>query len=146
MSAVRKGYLADFVKAVLRGIWAGFGITDTAVIVIIVLLYLGGQVGLSGGFEEHPPGWLITALAVIFIGFEILRSTYQLYVSERAQREASQAKKQPTTPLAELVTHIVGTDDLGKPGVPQMVSDALTAIREKASLGLLSTWGRRDAN
>ena len=84
---MRKGYVADFVKAVLRGIWDGFGITDTLVIVIIVLFYFSSQLGLHV-FEDHPPAWLVTLIAGIFVAVEALRATYRLYVTERKRREA----------------------------------------------------------
>ena len=77
----------DFIKAVLRGIWDGFGITDTLVIVIIVLFYFSGELGLHV-FEDHPPAWLVTLIAGIFVAFEVLRATYRLYVTERKRREA----------------------------------------------------------
>jgi hypothetical protein len=141
---MRKIYLADFVKAVLRGIWDGFGITDTIIIVIIVLFYLSARMGLSGS-EDHPPAWLVALLASIFVGIEVLRSIYQLYVRERTQREALQTRNtMPSTTLAELVSRVVGTDDWG--AAPQKVSNALIAIREKAASGSLSTWGKNESS
>jgi hypothetical protein len=67
-------------------------------------------------FELHPPAWLITLLAGIFVAFEVLRSTYRLYVTERNRREAYETQKIPSMTLAELVEHIVGTDDWKRSG------------------------------
>jgi hypothetical protein len=80
--------------------------------VIIVSFYFFGRLGISG-FYDHPPTRLIELLAMLFIAYEVLRSVYRLYASERAQREAGQAKKKPTTPLVELAKHIVGTGRIG---------------------------------
>lgn len=75
-------YLRDYLRALLRGVWSGFGITDTLVVVLIVLLFILGWFR-DTHFREHPPAWLVALLASSLIAFEVLRSAYQLYATER---------------------------------------------------------------
>jgi len=82
-------YLVDFRRAFLRALWSGFGITDMAVVVLIVLAYAGTYF-VDIYLEQHPPGSLIAALVVIFIGYEFLRAANRLYAGERARREQLQ--------------------------------------------------------
>jgi hypothetical protein len=87
-------YLRDYLLALTRALWSGFGITDTSVVVLIVFLFL---IGWSTGthFEEHPPAWLVTALASALIVFEVLRTAYQLYAIERERREQLEQERVP---------------------------------------------------
>ena len=66
-----------------------------------------------------------------------------------AERERdSKRKVLPDMALEEVVCQIVGVsaDRLFDYDNPQKVSDALLDIREKALLGAIDTWGRRDCN
>jgi hypothetical protein len=91
---MRGKYLPDYLCALLKGVWSGFGITDTAVVVLIVVAFLlGWFTGTT--FQEHPPGWLITLLASALVAFEVLRSAYQLYATERDQRERLELRLVP---------------------------------------------------
>ena len=82
--------------------------------------------------------WLIAIGATAFTAVQI---QWEL----DKERDKSRTPE-PTVSLAKLVEHIVGTNDMGQQGVPQKTSDALVAIREKARLGLLSVWGRKEAH
>jgi hypothetical protein len=84
-------------------------------------------------------GWWLIAIGAT--GFTAVQIQWEL------DEERDQTRKpEPTVSLEKLIEHIVGTNDMGQQGVPQKTADALVAIREKARLGLLSTWGRKDAN
>jgi hypothetical protein len=79
---VRPRYLSEYLKALLRGVWSGFGLTDTSIVVLIVIAFIGGWF-TDTKFKEHPSAWLITWLALMLIIFEAFRSAYQLYAVER---------------------------------------------------------------
>lgn len=80
-----KSYLRDYVKEVCRAIWSGLGITDTTVIVVILIFVLVNYA--FGTNYEHPSGPLIAVLAISFIVFKVLQGSYQLYARERFRRE-----------------------------------------------------------
>lgn len=86
-------YLSDYLRALLRAVWSGFGITDTLVVVIILILAVTDYI--LGTHYEHPSGVLIAALAVVFILFELCRTSFQLYAGERAERERLQQRMMP---------------------------------------------------
>jgi hypothetical protein len=91
---MHKKYLRDYLLALMRALWSGFGITDTSVVVLIVLIFLSSWF-TGSHFQEHPPGWLITALAFVLIVFEVQRTAYQLYVTEREKREQLDHQRKP---------------------------------------------------
>jgi hypothetical protein len=92
----RNGYLREYFKAVLHGVWSGFERTDTIVVVLIALAYI--VTTFSSYFKEgeyHPPAWLIALLSLCLIAYEIGRAQYQLYVSERKRREILEKQRAP---------------------------------------------------
>jgi hypothetical protein len=121
-----KGYLRDYCWALARAVWSGFGLTDTLVVVLIVLLFLASWFGIPH-VEEHPPGWLVTVLAFAFIGFEVLRSAYHLYAEERHGRERLELLSKPQLGPGEL--HLAPTFKHvpNKPSIP--VTYARLSIR-----------------
>lgn len=75
-------YISEYFQALLRGVWSGFGLTDTLIVVLIVVAFLAGWF-TDTNFREHPPAWLIACLAFLLIIFEAFRSAYQIYAVER---------------------------------------------------------------
>jgi hypothetical protein len=86
--------LADYCRAFCRALWAGFGRTDTSVIIIIVALFVVGQF-TDIHSERHPPGSWVTILAIIFIVYEFLKTAYRLYANERGRREQLDQQRLP---------------------------------------------------
>lgn len=110
-------YLSDYLKALFRGLWSGFERTDTIVIVLIVLVFGLGWFGING-LQEHPPAWLVSTLAAVFVFYESHRSVYQLYARERAEREAQQRHRLPA--LVPQEPNIASAWRLFDPHKPQL--------------------------
>jgi hypothetical protein len=102
-----KRYLADFRRALLNAFWSGVGITDTMIVVVIVLLFAASfftgmaerlsppEWLLTAIHESHPPGWLIALMAAMFVIYEFWRTSYRLYAGERSQREQLEKRLVP---------------------------------------------------
>jgi hypothetical protein len=87
-------YLGDYCREFGRALWHGLGITDTSVIVVIVALFIVRQF-MSIHHELHPPAWLVTALAGVFITYKFLETAFRLYAAERERREQLEEERKP---------------------------------------------------
>jgi hypothetical protein len=85
------------------------------------------------------PSWVWWAAAVLLLFLTAVRAQWELH----RERDKSRAP-QPDLTLAELLERLAGSRD--PMAAPQKISDALLCIRDKARLGLLAVWGRKDAN
>jgi hypothetical protein len=91
-------FLRDYLFVLARGIWSGFGLTDTSVIVAIVLIFIASFFAEISG-EGHPPAWMVAGLSLFFVAFEVLRAAYQLYAKERQMRESLELAAKPQLAL-----------------------------------------------
>jgi hypothetical protein len=102
----------------------------------IVSLVLVGA-GAVSGHTLVLPGW----------AWALLATGCAFWIAWRAERERYNEKRSEIkcdTAIIEGVERIVGTRDFSSADTPQKLSDALLALREKAHLGEITIWGRRD--
>jgi hypothetical protein len=89
--------------------------------------------------------WWAAALALLFVSSVLLRRQLiverQQLIAEREQRKTPE----PTLDLSSAIAKILGTEDPAILGSSTALSQVVTEIREKASLGQLSVWGRKNA-
>jgi hypothetical protein len=98
----------------------------------------GGMQQVSGLAIVPTWIWWMAAVGLLFLSAVLLQR--QLF----RDRERLKISK-PTHDLASLIAKICGTDDPAALGSSTALSHAAIEIREKASLGILSVWGRRNA-
>jgi hypothetical protein len=93
------------------------------------------------------PTWIWWAVALILLFVSSVLLQWQL-MTEREQLivEREQHKTpEPTLDLSSAIAKILGTEDPATLGSSTALSQVVTEIREKASLGQLSVWGRKNA-
>jgi hypothetical protein len=83
------------------------------------------------------PAWIWWVAAVVSAYAIAVKAEWKLYQS-RASAVA------PDMRLQDVLRHIIGSDNLFGSDNPQRTADALFAVREKAHLGQVSAWGRRN--
>ena len=82
--------------------------------------------------------WWVAALALLFVSSVLLQ---RQLITARGQHKTPE----PTLDLSSAITTILGIDDPSTSGSSTALSQVVTEIREKASLGQLSVWGRKNA-
>jgi hypothetical protein len=106
---------------------------------------VSGGIGSLSDYVGHAivaPSWIWWGMAVCLLFLAACRAHWDL--------ERERDKKHvplPDIPLEEVVARVVGVrpSELFSDDNPQKTSDALGEIREKAGLGAVLCWGRRNA-
>ncbi|MGO8780250.1 MAG: hypothetical protein ACLQKK_15260 [Rhodomicrobium sp.] len=88
-------YLGDFCRALLSALWRGFERTDTVIVVLIVIAFIWSYAGHAIHDPWHPPGWLVTVIAALFIIYHAFLATLRLYSEERSRREILETRLTP---------------------------------------------------
>jgi hypothetical protein len=87
------------------------------------------------------PTWIWWAAAILLLFVSSVLLQWQL-MTEREQHKMPE----PTLDLSSAIAKILGIDDPATSGSSTALSQVVTEIREKASLGQLTVWGRKNAN
>jgi hypothetical protein len=81
--------------------------------------------------------WWTAALVLLFVSSVLLQ---RQLITEHAQHK----KPEPTVDLSTAIAKILAIEDPSTLGSSTALSQVVTEIREKASLGQLSVWGRKN--
>jgi hypothetical protein len=85
------------------------------------------------------PGWAWFSIAFVAAISITVRAEWKSYQDKHAKIE-------PDMPLANAVARIIGSSDLFGGDNPNKTDAALLSLAEKAHLGLIKIWGRRDVS
>jgi hypothetical protein len=86
------------------------------------------------------PTWIWWLAAIILLFVSAVSLQWRLF-AEREQHKTPE----PTDDLSTVIARVLGTDDPSILESSTALSQVVTEIREKASLGQLSVWGRKNA-
>lgn len=90
------------------------------------------------------PTWLWWSAALILLLLSGMGLQWQL-MTEQANAKAKAKTPQPDLALSDLTSEFLGTQDPEAFGASTRLSQLFGRIREAASLGLISVWGRKNA-
>src|SRR5262245_40404491 len=79
-------FLVDFARAMLSAIWRGFERTDTVIVFLIVFSFIWSSAENVIHDTWHPPGWVVTAIAAIFVMYHLFFAALRLYSGERSKK------------------------------------------------------------
>jgi len=123
------------------GTWKDYGVLVAHKWYVVFIGLIAGVIGTVKdiGFDVPLPAWVWWVLALASLSW----AQFEAFRQVRSERNALR-HPEPDMSLSKVVRRILGTEDVWEADKIGPAGKALDAIRQKAVLGSVTIWGRRD--